>query len=380
MKQYARPALKWLIKNDPEAALAVFHRLRDEYYTFGGDPAAEPHMNPAGYSADDVETHAVPDEARTSETMHYEVQDGPDEVSIEMLHEFRPDLHTMLRSAGGIAWPWCGVRWIRRGKSIWIGEPWAYTWTATPTLVGTRPVRLDAPGFFCFNPGAHEVRLAGLTFYTKPGARRGHPGGMLVSYVDADGKVQKPALKASKPRGGKRPLRAAPATYLDIIPTTPSPLAAEGWRVPFSGERMIGDFYDPLPRKEPDAADRIGRYGVAEARAELVAMGIDGKVKFRDLPFAGTILPTVTARGVRFIGGLSGRKQTTSMATVGKVEDVAPLDPVLEEVASRGTLKSIGIKLGYSKEYADRAAKRELLRIGRDLVAVNDNFYKRVAA
>lgn len=363
MTKYSRPALKWLIKNDPEAALAVFHRLRDEYYAHGNDAAAAPYLNPAVYNADDVETYSVPDEARTSETMFDEVQDGPDEVSMEVLHEIRPELHAMLRSAGGIAWPWCGVRWIRRGKSVWVGEPWAYNFTVAAKIAGR-----------------HTIAVDGLTYYTKPGARKGHPGGMLVSYVDAEGKVQRPILKASKPRGGKRPLRADPATYLAINPTTPSPLAAEGWRVPFSGARMIGDLYDPLPRKEPNTLDKVGRYGVAEARAQLVAMGIDGRVKFRDLPFAGTMLPTAPARGVQFAGGLTGRKQTTSMATVGKVEDVARLDPALEEVASRGTLKSIGIKLGYSKEYADRAAKRELLRIGRELVAVNDNFYRRVAA
>lgn len=363
MKQYVTPPLTWLIKKDPEAALAVFHRLRDEYYTYGSEPSAGPHLRPASYNADDVETHSVPDAALSSDTMHFEVQDGPDQRAMEMLHEIKPELHAMLRSGGGLAWPWCGVRTRKNGKTCWRGEPWAYNFTARANVIER-----------------HTITLAGLTFYTKPGARKGHPGGMLLSYVDSDGRVQKPIVKASKPRGGKRSLRSDPATYLDIKPTTPSPHTATGWRVPFSGEPMLGDFYDPLPRKEPDATDKAGRFGVAEARAELVALGIDGKVKFRDLPFAGTMLPTAPAKNVQFIGGLSGRKQTASLATVGKVEDAAQLDPVLEEVAARGTLKSIGIKLGYSKEYADRAAKRELLRIGRDLVAVNDNFYKRVAA
>ncbi|ULJ73392.1 hypothetical protein [Rhizobium gallicum] len=51
---------------------------------------------------------------------------------------------------------------------------------------------------------------------------------------------------------------------------------------------------------------------------------------------------------------------------------------MIEEVAGRGTLKSIGIRLGYAEEYADRAGKAALGEAARTLTAANNN--EKVAA
>lgn len=343
---YTYPALSWLIKHDPEAALAVFHRLRDEYYSYGIEPQASGH-DPRDRNADDAETHDAPDKELTGETMSEPAQDGPDEIWPEMLHEMKPDLHEMLRSAGGIAWPWCGVRKKRRGKITWPGEPWAYTFPDKPALAVK-----------------HMVSLGGLTFYTRPNARRGFDGGMLLSYMDDAGQFQKPALKATKPRGGKRPHRDNPAGYLALPGAVASPLTATGLQRPLSGESALAPMFDP-------------QAGTQEARAILRELGVDGSVSFDRLPFPAKKLTDGIARNARFIGGMSGRCQTASHGTIGNWEPAEPLAgvsaQVVEEVANRGTLASIGIKLGYRGGYVDRAGKRALLAAGKSLVAANQN-------
>lgn len=350
---YTHPALSWLIKHDPDAALAVFHRLRDEYYTYGIEPQMSGH-DPRERNADDAETHNAPDIALTGETMSEAGQDGPDEIWPEMLHEVKPDIHEMLRSAGGVAWPWCGVRRKRRGKIIWIGEPWAYTFV-------DRPAR----------SGKHMVTLKGLTFYTRPGARPGFDGGMLLSYTDDAGRLQRPALKATKPRGGKRPHRDNPAGHLALPGAIASPLAAIGLQRPLSGEPALAPMFDP-------------QAGTQEARAILKELGIDGSVSFERLPFPANKLVDGIAKNARFIGGMSGRCQTASHGTIGNWEPAEPLSgvsaQVVEEVANRGTLASIGIKLGYRGGYADRAGKRALLEAGKAIVAANENNSKKDAA
>lgn len=349
------PALTWLIKHDPDAALAVFHRLRDEHYSWGPEPQPTG-REPLERNADDVETHDAPEAELTSESMSEPTQDGPDETWPEMLHEVKPDIHAILRSAGGIAWPWCGVRRKRDGKVRWVGEPWAYQYQARPV-----------------STGRHLVSLGGLTFYTKPNARRGIEGGMLLEYVDDAGCTQRPILKANKPRGGKRPHRDNPAGYLALPGVVESPLAAAHHHRPFSNEPVLGPMLDP-------------QAGTEEARAILREHGVDGRVPFDRLPFPAKKLPDAIAKNARFIGGMSGRCQTASPGTVGRWEPADPISAatagVVEEVAARGTLQSIGIKLGYRGGYADRAGGKALLAAGRALVAANQNLLpeKKIAA
>ncbi|MBB5273970.1 hypothetical protein HNR26_000008 [Rhizobium rosettiformans] len=338
------PALTWLINHDSDAALAMFHRLRDEYYTCGSEPE-QPSTIPI--SSADEELHDAPDEMLTAETMCSVAQNGPDEHWPEMLHSIEPELHEMLRSAGGVAWPWCGVRTKKRGKISWQGEPWAYEFNGEQTLIGR-----------------HLIRLAGLMFYTRPNARRGMEGGTLLSFINDAGEVSKPSFKAEKPRGGKRPYRTNPVGYLALPAVIPSPLEAHHLHREFSGEPALPPMYVPQD-------------GVEEARAILRQFGVDGSVPFCHLPNQATLGPTTIAKNARFMGGMTGRCQTASVAVTGKVEDSAPLAAVsakvVEEVASRGTLESIGIKLGYRGGYADRGGKKALLNAGREIIAANEN-------
>lgn len=341
---YTLPALTWLINHDSDAALAMFHRLRDEYYTYD----SEPEQPSADYSGSaDEESHDAPDEALTSETMCSVTQNSPDEYWPEMLHSIEPELHEMLRSSGGVAWPWCGVRMKKRGKISWHGQPWAYEFNGEQTLIGS-----------------HLIRVAGLTFYTRPNARRGMEGGTLLSFIDDAGQVCKPSLKADKPRGGKRPYRTSPAGYLALPAVIPSPLEAHHLHREFSGEPALPPMYVPQD-------------GVEEARAVLRQFGVDGSVPFGQLHRQATLGPTAIAKNARFMGGMSGRCQTASVAVTGKVVDPEPLTAVsakvVEEVASRGTLESIGIKLGYRGGYADRGGKKALLKAGHEIIAANQN-------
>ncbi|MEF2548905.1 hypothetical protein VQ045_17235 [Aurantimonas sp. E1-2-R+4] len=344
---YNLPTLHWLTKKDPDAALAIFHLLRGEGCAYVEPGNVAPHLNPVDRNPDDGETHEVPDGALTSETMSAPVEDGPDEVAVEMLHEVKPDIHDMLRSAGGIAWPWSGVRVKRDGKVRWKGEPWAYQYHAAEKY------------------GNHTVTLGGLRFYTRPDARRGHDGGMLLSYTDAKGRTVRPSVTATKPRGGKRPHRtkAAVEAYLSLPPAIPSPMAAATLLRPTSGSPAL------MPMLSPTAACAAAKATLAQAYANT------------------TILPTVThcptaiAKGARFIAGISGTKQTASApAPLWQEREISPLSPILDEVAARGTLESIGIRLGYSRDYADRAGKRALLAEGRSIVAANGNVERKSAA
>lgn len=367
------PALGWLAKRDPVAAMAVLDAIRNSSHQVRHVDAPG-YLDPRDHSADDAETCVAPDDALTSETLAEPTQDGPDEIHAESLHEIKPDLHGMLRCAGGLAFSWCGERWRNKqtGKVRYVGEPWAYMWCCLPHV-----------------PERHVLTIGGLTFYTRPGAMRGRAGGMLRSYVDANGKEQRPSYATSKPRGGKRPHRtnAAIIDYLAKPAAIASPLRVDGYQRPMSGEPALMPMLTLLQRRAPDKSmnicgqiDREGRYGVAEARAVLVAFGVDGSVPFEMLPFPAKRCPTAIARGSRFVAGITGAKQTASVpAPSWQIPEAKPLSPILQEVASRGNLESIGAALGYRGGSRDRAGRKALLAAGRALVASNDNRPQRAA-
>lgn len=159
-------------------------------------------------------------------------------------------------------------------------------------------------------------------------------------------------------RGNGKNKRNA-AGYLKVRPTTPLPGAAIGLErvacLP-AGAGGNGTFYDPLP-------------GVEEARKELARLMDDAPPVMK--------CPTITAKGAYFFGGISRPKQGTNAGTVGVWD--APEKPkgeageVLDEVAAGGSLKSLGVRLGYGPQYADQAGKRALLDTAKMLVAMNDN-------
>ncbi|RWN99374.1 hypothetical protein [Mesorhizobium sp.] len=364
------PSLKWLHGKAPEAANAVAAEIRNARNQTHTD-AAPSFLNPISATPDDVEVHTVPDEAVTSETMAETVQDGPDEIWKEVLHEIRPTERDICGALGWIEWPCTGrsapIGWSMRCHCGILVEPDGRR--LRPAYDKTR------------------ARLAGMVFATSKGASEQRDG-LLVSYNDANGAEQRPTYIASKPRGGKRPHRtkAAVAAYLARPPAIPSPLRSEGHQRPMSAAPALMPMLTPQMRKAKDALDKHGRYGVAEARADLAALGVDGSVAFDLLPCPAMRHPeTVTANGARFIAGITGAKQTASVpAPNWQIPDGKPLSPVLEEVASRGTLTDIGEAVRDKSKPVparlDRLGKRALLAEAQALVPVNDNAKRKLAA
>lgn len=90
----ARPA-----KEDPAAALAVLQEIRD---TTGQTrtEGAQGYLNPRDANPDDAETHDMPGDEVTSETMVEPAQDGLDEVWPEVLHQIRPSERDICRGVG----------------------------------------------------------------------------------------------------------------------------------------------------------------------------------------------------------------------------------------------------------------------------------------
>jgi hypothetical protein len=369
------PAFNWLVKQDKHLAAMVLAELRDARLQTHSETSNNLQLT----GGDDMETHAVPDEPITSETMAEPLQDGPDEVWPDMLHEIRPSERDICRALGWIEWPNSRPR-----RSEPIG--WCMRCSCgklAPTEGGSlRPTFSDT-----------RANLAGMLFATGKNARRQRDG-LMVRYVDARGNEQRPGYRAVKPRGGKRPHRtkAGIEAYLALPAAIPSPLRVHGYTRPLSGEIALLPMLTPLLRKEPGKAldingqvDRIGRLGVAEARAELVAFCVDGSVPFADLPFHATRGPTVIARSARFMAGISGVKQTASVpAPNWQMPDTKTLSPAIEALAARGTLGDIGEAVRDKTKPAptrpDRLGARALLAEARALVAANDNSLKKVAA
>lgn len=351
------PALAWLVKSDPDGALAVLATIRDagQHHT-----PESPHHATDG---EDAQTHEIPDTALTLEDLAEATQDGPDDLAPERLHEEHPSERELLSALGWIEWPSVG----RRGNGNADPIGWAER----------APARNAGAAYSCqLADGAtlrptlepyHTSRLRGLRYYTRAGARRGRDGGMLLDYAVGSGKPMRPRFVAEKPRGGKRLHRTTSGveSYLALHGAVASPMAAIGWQRPFSGRPALQPMYAP-------------QTGVAEARALLVELGVDGSVPCADLARVTRHPVAVIAKGARFISGIVGASETASSPAPTWQEPAGTLGDVLDEVAARGTLQSIGVRLGYRGGYADRAGKRALLAEASRLLAANDN--RRAAA
>lgn len=181
--------------------------------------------------------------------------------------------------------------------------------------------------------------------------------GLLTEWGETKkGKKLKPT---DRPRSteDKSSKTRSPAFYLATKATTLSPMEADHYHRPLSGEPAIASMYDPLP-------------GVEDARALLASLGVDGSVSAGAIARPVTFGPLVPADGAGFLGGVSSPSGNSSE---GAVMWEAPEDrkssaaSVIEEVASSGTLKSIGVRLGYSEGYADRAGKAALVELAQFL-------------
>lgn len=181
--------------------------------------------------------------------------------------------------------------------------------------------------------------------------------GTLVEWgVTKKGKKLKPT---DRPRtGGDKTTGARnPNFYLSRPAIKPSPMDAEHYHRPFSGESALMPMYDPLP-------------GVEAARSVLISFGVDGAVPARKLPFTVKFGAPVVAEGAGFLGGISSPSGNSSSGAIMWDTPNAPTNSataIIEEVAARGTLKSIGMRLGFKETEATEGGKQALLGLAETL-------------
>lgn len=180
-----------------------------------------------------------------------------------------------------------------------------------------------------------------------------------------------------RPRGAKGSSKSARSdsaiwSYLMMPGAVASPLTAKPYSKPLSGEPAIGDFYPPLPREEPSAKDKHGRFGVKEARDLLCSLGVDGSVPFEHLPIPATRCPDGLVSGPQWVGGVKKPKPTGEIsAAAGRepefVRQVEVLDYVnhlrhhlgrhalvLDMAITDATAKEIGVAMGQAPAYAEK--------------------------
>jgi hypothetical protein len=154
-----------------------------------------------------------------------------------------------------------------------------------------------------------------------------------------------------KAGSGSNSSHRSPQRYLETRATTPSPMQAA------SLPRNVSDRPVLPPMLDPQA-------GVEANRELLRSLGVDGSVSFDELPAPATKCETAVAKGAGFLGGISrpsGNSSSGAQAWEAPEVRQGEVASVVEEVAARGTLKSIGLRLGYAEGYADRAGKAALI-------------------
>jgi hypothetical protein len=209
-------------------------------------------------------------------------------------------------------------------------------------------------------PEKTKIRLGALKF----------DGNALTEYGQTrKGRKLEPRERLSvrgKAPGGQR----NPNGYLWLKGAVPSPLRADPYQRPFSGEPALIPMYDP-------------QRGVEANRAELREHGVDGSVPFDRLPFPATKGKPAIADGAEFLGGVVGSSGNSSSGAVMWESRSVPkgeVRRVVEAVASGATLKDIGERMGIDGTRVDRGAKELLVEAARTLQAANDNAKKKNAA
>ncbi|MDK4727458.1 hypothetical protein [Rhizobium phaseoli] len=186
--------------------------------------------------------------------------------------------------------------------------------------------------------------------------------GRLIEWgTTKKGKKLKPTDRPRSTESKENKVRS-PGFYLSRRPTTPSPMAADHYHRPISTEPALAPMYDPQP-------------GVEAARALLRSLGVDGSVKANESPVHVTMCPTAVAEGAGFLGGVSSPSgNSSSGAIMWDMPQASRSNAtiVIEEVAARGTLKSIGLRLGHSEGSAIDAGKAALIDIAEILLSIKN--------
>ncbi|KQR77593.1 hypothetical protein [Rhizobium sp. Leaf341] len=211
--------------------------------------------------------------------------------------------------------------------------------------------------------GGSDTKLGNLLF---------RDGKLIVWGETAKGRPLKPVERSGGPKGGVSAERTAAAIWAYLaLKGAVSPLKADGYRKPFSGEPAISCSIDPLPREEPSAKDKAGRFGVAEGRALLQALGVDGSVPFDQLPYTSSRCPDALVLG-SWVGGVKKPKPLGEISAAAGGEPVTLREvegqlfveflrqhlgkhaKVLDLAIGDATAKEIGVAMGQGPAYAEK--------------------------
>ncbi len=198
--------------------------------------------------------------------------------------------------------------------------------------------------------------------------------GKLIEWGETKkGAALKPVERTRGIKGGAGPARSESAirAYLELSGAV-SPFTACSYATPMSTGPAIHGCYDPLPRVEPNAKDRCGRFGVEEAREVLRRLRVDGSVPFDSLPSSATRCPDGLVAGDQWVGGVKKPKPLGEISSsagrepefVRHVETMAYVDylrrrlrehaTVLDLAITDASAKSIGIAMGQAPAYAEK--------------------------
>lgn len=263
------------------------------------------------------------------------------EVSIEV----RPSEAELLRAVG----------WTVSGR-----ERWHFTGELVNIYDDIAPPSTE---YQVQRNGALEARIGELVF---------RDGELRQWGRTKRGRALRPDERRRGVKGGataaERPVSAV-LSYLRLTGAT-SPLAAKPYAKAISKTPALGDFYVPLPREEPGVTDKVGRFGVAEARQVLEDLGVDGSVPFDRLRFAATRGPDAIAAGSGWIGGLKQPKPTASEPAGREPEFVRHIEAanyldhlrrelgedarILDLAITDASASDIGVAMGLSRSYAEK--------------------------
>jgi len=276
---------------------------------------------------------------------HIVVLAEEDDADAELTIETRPSEGALLTATG---WEVIGRErwhWTRKTVNVYRSNP------STETRKRNRN-------------GGMDTQLGELLFRD----------GKLVQWGTTEKGV--PLRPVERPRGVKgsgAPCRSDTAiwSYIDLMGAV-SPLAATPYTKPLSNEPAIHDCYFPLPREEPNAKDRHGRYGTEEARQLLQSFGVDGSVPFEQLPYPATRCARGLVAGDQWVGGVKKPKPLGEIsAAAGKepefvrqVETLSYVEHlrrrlgqharVLDMAIADHSAKDIGIAMGLAPAYAEK--------------------------
>ncbi|KRE05980.1 hypothetical protein ASE63_06680 [Bosea sp. Root381] len=263
----------------------------------------------------------------------------------------------------------------------------------TDSILRTRPsidelLAAAPPGSpVIFDKRAHRgdpviARCGTVVLDLTPGQKHPIDTGFIVEYGrTSKGRPRRPSTRMTGDRGPAEPKRSQAAVwaYLRLPASDPT---AKGWRRPCAPLGAVTGGLHGMPRSES-----ANRFGVAEGRALLRGLGVDGDVPFEIARLQARRIAVQhrpgIAKGAEFGGVTQAAKADKSQPVPVPERDprdelTAETVAVLEIVLSGGTLENIGRHLGAPASTAARHGKPALLAAVDEVkrvmgVAANDN-------